>query len=74
MLVCIQSLCGDRLISGRKCTAKSLEEKMKTILALIERTEDFTPLFCRVYNFEEYPLSKDSDYEFTIELDVPIVF
>ena len=76
MLVYIESFYGDKLISGKKCTVKELEEMMQIVLGLIERTEDFTPLFCRSFKFEEYPMQEDIDYdyEFTIDLDVHKVF
>ena len=74
MLVEIESFYGDRLISGKKCTEKALREKMNKILEMVEDARDFTPLFCRVYNYEEYPLSESHHVDFVIDLDTHLVY
>lgn len=68
MLVWIESYQGDRLISGKKCSEKELREKMNFILEINEG-EDFTAIFCRMHQFDEYPLSKDIRVDFVIDLD-----
>jgi len=74
MLVMIESFYGDRIISGKKCTEKTLRQKMNKILGMIGSIEDFTHLFCRVYCFEEYPCSEDIKIDFVIDLDTHIVY
>ncbi|MCL2347068.1 MAG: hypothetical protein FWC50_02285 [Planctomycetaceae bacterium] len=56
MLVEIESIFGDRLISGKKCTLKELREKVRGVIKRVEMTGgDFTEVFCHLYQFEELP-------------------
>lgn len=77
MLVGIESHFGDGVISGKECTKKELKKRMKKVLELIEKTEDFTLLFCRMYNFEQLPYSEDmirqTEVKFTIDLDTYLI-
>jgi len=73
MLVFIDSYFGDRLISGRKCSLKELQERFRKVIE-ISHGEDFTALFCRVYNFEELPLDDDLEIDMVIVLDTYRVY
>jgi len=73
MLVFIESYFGDRLISGRKCSLKKLRERFRKIIE-VSHGEDFTALFCRAYNFEEFPLDDDLDIDVIIDLDTYLVY
>ena len=73
MLVLIDSYFGNRLISGRKCSLKELRERLKKIIEM-SHGEDFTTLFCRVYNFEELPLGDDFEIDMIIDLDTHLVY
>ena len=73
MLVRIESYFGDRLISGKKCSGKKLEEKMKNALK-IKEAEDFTSAFCRIYQFNEHPYSNDIRVDMVIDLDTYLVY
>jgi len=74
MIVFIDSFFGDKLIYGKKISEKELREKMKKVNSLIEKTEDFAPLFCRMFNFEELPLPTDAEVDFVIDLDTYLVY
>ena len=73
MLIYIESLWGDRIISGKKCTEKELKEKFKKVIKIVE-AEDFTALFCRMFNFEEYFLDEDIQIDFVIDLDTHLIY
>ncbi len=73
MLVYIESYWGDRLISGKKCSEKELRQKMKLVLE-ITQSEDFTALFCRMHQFDEYPLTDDIETDFVLDLDTCLVY
>ena len=73
MLIEIESFFGNRLISGKKCTEKELREKFRKVIKIAE-TQNFTELFCRMYNFEEYDLSEYIQADFVIDLDTHLVY
>ena len=73
MLVWIESFLGDRLISGKTCSEKELRQRMKEVLE-IKEDEDFTAVFCRIHQFDEYPLSADIQVDFVIDLDTSLVY
>jgi len=73
MLILIESYFGDRLISGRKCSLKELYERFRNVTEM-SHDEDFTALFCRVYNFEELPLCDDFEIDMIIDLDTHLVY
>jgi len=73
MLVFIDSYFGDRLISGRKCSLKELQERLRKIIDM-SHGEDFTTLFCRVYNFEEFQFDNDFEIDMVIDLDTYRVY
>ena len=68
MLICVESYLGDRLISGKKCSRQVLQERFTKTLAMAE-SGNFTELFCRMYGFDEYPMSDDVEVDFTLDLD-----
>jgi len=69
MLVYIESMRGDRLISGKKCTETELRKKFNKVIKIAE-IDNFTELFCRMFKFEEYPLSEYIEVDFVIDLDI----
>jgi len=73
MLIYIESFWGDRLISGKKCTENEVRKKFKEAVKITE-TADFTALFCRIFQFDEYPLAKDIQVDFIIDLDTHLVY
>ena len=73
MLVEIESYFGDRLISGKKCTENQLREKYMQAIKIADAS-NFTELFCRMFSFEEYPLSDDVQVDFVMDLDTNIVY
>ena len=74
MFVLIESFLGNKLITGKKCPEKELRARMKKVIELIEKTEDFIPLFCRLFDFQEAPLSNDIHEDFVIDLDTHLVY
>lgn len=73
MIVYIESLWGDRLISGKKCTEKELREKFEKVIKIAEK-DNFTELFCRIFKFDEYPLLEDIEADFVIDLDINKIY
>jgi len=74
MLVFIESFYGNRLLTGKRCSEKELWQRMKCVVGKIEKTEDFTPLFCRLYEFDELPMCDDTEVDFVIDLDTCLVY
>lgn len=73
MLVYVESYFGDRIISGKKCSEKKLREKFKQAFS-INQAEDFTPIFCRMFKFEEIPFDQHIQVDFIIDLDTALVY
>lgn len=73
MLVYIESFYGDKLISGKKCTEKELREKFKKVIEISEPA-DFTPLFCRMFRFQEQFLDEEVQVDFFIDLDTHLIY
>lgn len=73
MLVEIESFWGNKIISGKKCSEKELRRKMNKALKITE-TEEFTAIFCRMFQFEEYNFSDDVRVDFIIDLDTHLVY
>jgi len=73
MLVYIESMWGDRLISGKKCTETELREKFKKVIEIGE-IDNFTELFCRMFEFEEYPMPEHIEVDFVIDLDINKIY
>lgn len=73
MLVEIESYMGDCLIFGKRCSENELRQRMKKVLEAAE-TEEFTAIFCRIYQFDQYPLSEEIEVDFVIDLDTHQVY
>ena len=73
MLVYIESYFGDSLISGKRCTEKELREKFNRAVKLNEGG-DFPALFCRMFEFEELPLSQKIQVDYIMDLDTHRVY
>ncbi len=73
MLVEIESFWGDKIISGKKCSEKELRQKMNEVLKITE-TEEFTAIFCRMFQFEENNFSDEVRVDFVIDLDTHLIF
>lgn len=63
----------NKLIFGKKCAEQELREKFKKIIKIIE-IKDFTVLFCRMFNFEEYVLNEYTKVDFIIDLDAHLIY
>ena len=73
VLILIESFPRDRLISGKSCSAKELEERFRQVLKLAGE-KDFADVFCRMYGFEEYLMEKDIPVDFVIDLDTHLLY
>lgn len=73
MLVEIESFWGNKILSGKKCSGKELRQKMNEVLKITE-TGEFTAIFCRMFQFEEYDFSDDVRVDFVIDLDTQLVY
>jgi len=73
VLVLIENSRGDKLISGKKCTEKELRKKVKEVIE-ITKVEDFAPLFCRMFQFDEQLLDKEIEVDYVIDLDTHLVY
>lgn len=73
MLIFVESYFGDRLISGNKCSEKELRHKFNETLKTANLS-NFVEVFCRLYQFEEYPLSNDTEPDLVIDLDTFSVY
>lgn len=73
MLVEIESFWGDKIISGEKCSEKELRHRVNVVLKITD-TEEFTSIFCRMFQFEENKFTDDVRVDFVIDLDTHLVF
>ena len=73
MIVEIESIYGDSLITGKKCTAGKLREMFSEALNLTDGT-NFKAQFCLMYQFDELPFSEDVKSDFVIDLDTHTVY
>ena len=73
-LVEIESFYGDKLISGKKCTAKDLRNKFKEAISITDaENNNFAALFCRMFQFEEISFDKNYKVDYIIDLDTYLV-
>ena len=73
MLIEIESFYGNKLISGKKCTGKELRSKFKEAIKMAD-TDNFTVLFCRLFQFEEIPFDDNDKVDYVIDLDTYLVY
>lgn len=62
-----------RFSEGRQCSEKELKKKMNEAFEITE-SEEFTSVFCRLFQFEEYNFSDDIRVEFVIDLDTHLAY
>jgi hypothetical protein len=73
LLVEIESYWGNKILAGKKCSEKVLRQKMIEALKITE-SEEFTSVFCRMFQFEEYSNSDDVRVDFVIDLDTRLLY
>ena len=73
MLIRIDSYLGDKLIFGKRCTKKELRKKFDKVIEAVE-TEEFTTLFCSMFQFEELSIDEDIRVDYVIDLDTHLVY
>jgi hypothetical protein len=73
LLVEIESIWGNKILSGKKCSKIELWQKMNDALKFTG-TEEFTAIFCRMFLFEEINFSDNVRVDFIIDLDTHLVF
>ena len=75
MLIEIES-CGTRvLLSGKKYSSVTIKKMFYKVLALSREDNNFTPLFCRMYNYDvlETPSSDNTQVDYIFDLDTELV-
>lgn len=73
MLIEIESLNGDMLLSGKVSSVGQLKQQVMNVLAEVGRN-DFVAIFCARYGYDIYPYDQDIKVDYVIDLDVYKVY
>ena len=73
MLVEIEGYKTEAIVWGKKCSIKELRNKMFKTLEQDPSQENFTALFCCMWNFEEIPHT-EIEVDFVIDTDIHHIY
>lgn len=62
------------LLTGQKHSKKELKQMYIQAKELTFKTIDFPSVFCRLYNFQQIPYSKDIEADFVLDTDTDRVY
>ncbi|GKX53385.1 hypothetical protein [Budvicia aquatica] len=73
MLIEIESLNGDILLSGKVSSVGQLKQRMMDVLDEVG-SNDFVAIFCARYGYDIYPYDHNIKVDYIIDLDVHRVY
>ncbi|WP_010252790.1 hypothetical protein [Acetivibrio cellulolyticus] len=74
MIVEIDGYYNSSIVYGRKCTKKALKEMYLKALSLTVDIRDLPGIFCRLYNFEEFPYTSEIFVDYVIDTDTNLIY
>ncbi len=72
MLVGIESINGDVLLSGKVSSVGQLKQRMMAVLSEVSE-KDFISVFCARYGYDIYPYDENIRIDYLIDLDTHAV-
>lgn len=73
MLIGIESINGDVLLSGKVASVGQLKQRMIAVLSDVSEN-DFVAVFCVRYGYDVYPYDENITVDYVIDLDTHLVY